>query len=101
MLLKLLFYSDSNQDKQDQNLLCYHYTIEQYKQRNMLLKLLFYSDSNQDKQDQNLLCYHYTIEQYFVSNSLVRRCKGNYFFINCKFSPYFFRSTNKKGNCLL
>ena len=29
MLSKLLFYSDSNQDKQDQNLLCYHYTIEQ------------------------------------------------------------------------
>ena len=25
----VLFYSDSNQDKQDQNLLCYHYTIEQ------------------------------------------------------------------------
>ena len=26
----MLFYLDSNQDKQDQNLLCYHYTIEQY-----------------------------------------------------------------------
>ena len=25
----MLFYLDSNQDKQDQNLLCYHYTIEQ------------------------------------------------------------------------
>lgn len=24
-----LFYQDSNLDKQDQNLLCYHYTIEQ------------------------------------------------------------------------
>ena len=28
----LLFYQDSNLDKQDQNLLCYHYTIEQYPQ---------------------------------------------------------------------
>ncbi len=27
-----LFYQDSNLDKQDQNLLCYHYTIEQCKQ---------------------------------------------------------------------
>ena len=26
----MLFYLDSNQDKQDQNLLRYHYTIEQY-----------------------------------------------------------------------
>ena len=26
----MLFYLDSNQDKQDQNLLCYHYTIGQY-----------------------------------------------------------------------
>ena len=26
----MLFYLDSNQDKQDQNLLCYHHTIEQY-----------------------------------------------------------------------
>lgn len=26
----MLFYLDSNQDKQDQNLLCYHYTIEQF-----------------------------------------------------------------------
>ena len=25
-----LFYQDSNLDKQDQNLLCYHYTIGQY-----------------------------------------------------------------------
>ena len=25
----LLGYSDSNQEKQDQNLLCYHYTIAQ------------------------------------------------------------------------
>ena len=25
-----LFYQDSNLDKQDQNLLCYHYTIEQF-----------------------------------------------------------------------
>ena len=25
----MLFYLDSNQDKQDQNLLCYHYTIGQ------------------------------------------------------------------------
>ena len=28
-LFFMLFYLDSNQDKQDQNLLCYHYTIEQ------------------------------------------------------------------------
>ncbi len=27
--MKMLFYQDSNLDKQDQNLLCYHYTIEQ------------------------------------------------------------------------
>ena len=27
---KVLGYSDSNQEKQDQNLLCYHYTIAQY-----------------------------------------------------------------------
>ena len=27
---KKLGYSDSNQEKQDQNLLCYHYTIAQY-----------------------------------------------------------------------
>lgn len=27
--LKRLGYSDSNQEKQDQNLLCYHYTIAQ------------------------------------------------------------------------
>ena len=26
---KMLGYSDSNQEKQDQNLLCYHYTIAQ------------------------------------------------------------------------
>ena len=26
---KLLSYPDSNQDKQNQNLLCYHYTIRQ------------------------------------------------------------------------
>ena len=26
---KLLGYPDSNQEKQDQNLLCYHYTISQ------------------------------------------------------------------------
>ena len=26
----MLFYLDSNQDKQDQNLLCCHYTIEQW-----------------------------------------------------------------------
>jgi hypothetical protein len=29
MLPKMLGYSDSNQEKQDQNLLCYHYTIAQ------------------------------------------------------------------------
>ena len=28
--MKMLFYQDSNLDKQDQNLLCYHYTIEQF-----------------------------------------------------------------------
>ena len=27
--LRMLGYSDSNQEKQDQNLLCYHYTIAQ------------------------------------------------------------------------
>ena len=32
----MLFYLDSNQDKQDQNLLCYHYTIEQYIQNTQL-----------------------------------------------------------------
>ena len=33
----MLFYLDSNQDKQDQNLLCYHYTIEQYLTNRQLL----------------------------------------------------------------
>ena len=30
----LLGYSDSNQEKQDQNLLCYHYTISQFSYQN-------------------------------------------------------------------
>ncbi len=54
-----LGYLDSNQEKQDQNLLCYHYTIAQADKRGKL----GYLDSNQEKQDQNLLCYHYTIAQ--------------------------------------
>ena len=41
----MLSKADSNHYKQNQNLLCYHYTIGQY------------------KQNQNLLCYHYTIGQ--------------------------------------
>ena len=70
--LKLLIelgYPDSNQEKQDQNLLCYHYTIAQTIIRipsagiSVSFLLLGYPDSNQEKQDQNLLCYHYTIAQ--------------------------------------
>lgn len=34
MLPKMLGYSDSNQEKQDQNLLCYHYTISQFSYQN-------------------------------------------------------------------
>ena len=71
----MLFYQDSNLDKQDQNLLCYHYTIEQSKNKMKNQKLaLFYQDSNLDKQDQNLLCYHYTIEQnrFFTQPSCLR-----------------------------
>ena len=69
---KKLGYSDSNQEKQDQNLLCYHYTIAQTKRHplledNSFLRKLGYSDSNQEKQDQNLLCYHYTIAQNHLS----------------------------------
>ena len=54
-----LGYPDSNQERQDQNLQCYHYTIAQYASIN----LLGYPDSNQERQDQNLQCYHYTIAQ--------------------------------------
>ncbi len=32
MRLVSLGYPDSNQEKQDQNLLCYHYTISQWSQ---------------------------------------------------------------------
>ena len=36
LLIILLGYPDSNQEKQDQNLLCYHYTIAQtYKHPSM------------------------------------------------------------------
>ena len=35
----LLGYSDSNQEKQDQNLLCYHYTIAQ--NHRLYINLLF------------------------------------------------------------
>ena len=67
-MLFLLGYSDSNQEKQDQNLLCYHYTIAQTSdilsmRTSIFVSELGYSDSNQEKQDQNLLCYHYTIAQ--------------------------------------
>ena len=34
----LLGYSDSNQEKQDQNLLCYHYTIAQNNGRQCFLR---------------------------------------------------------------
>ena len=36
--LFLLGYSDSNQEKQDQNLLCYHYTIAQTNGRQYFLR---------------------------------------------------------------
>ena len=36
--LFLLGYSDSNQEKQDQNLLCYHYTIAQTNGRQCFLR---------------------------------------------------------------
>ena len=29
LVMKMLSYADSNHDKQNQNLLCYHYTIRQ------------------------------------------------------------------------
>ena len=64
--LFLLGYPDSNQERQDQNLQCYHYTIAQTNSITMkekTLSLLGYPDSNQERQDQNLQCYHYTIAQ--------------------------------------
>ncbi len=60
-----LGYPDSNQERQDQNLQCYHYTIAQCYL--IPLSLLGYPDSNQERQDQNLQCYHYTIAQCFTS----------------------------------
>ena len=65
-------YPDSNQERQDQNLQCYHYTIAQsfFSFRSqapalacVALEELGYPDSNQERQDQNLQCYHYTIAQ--------------------------------------
>ena len=64
-------YPDSNQERQDQNLQCYHYTIAQsflFSQPGsspacVALEELGYPDSNQERQDQNLQCYHYTIAQ--------------------------------------
>ena len=84
----LLGYLDSNQEKQDQNLLCYHYTIAQ----NVISILLGYLDSNQEKQDQNLLCYHYTIAQNVIVDAsfLFRRCKGTAFFKTYNLFPIFF-----------
>ena len=64
-----LDYQDSNLEKQDQNLLCYHYTIVQstfYIRQHLVPLSLGYQDSNLEKQDQNLLCYHYTIAQLSV-----------------------------------
>ena len=49
----MLSKADSNHYKQNQNLLCYHYTIGQSRVQR----------SNHYKQNQNLLCYHYTIGQ--------------------------------------
>ena len=62
----LLGYPDSNQEKQDQNLLCYHYTISQ-----------FYSS----KFRTNTPCSEL-------------RCKGTaFFFIQPNFSVFFFTET--------
>ena len=69
----MLGYPDSNQERQDQNLQCYHYTIPQTNNMNVChpdkrtkkrkKEKLGYPDSNQERQDQNLQCYHYTIPQ--------------------------------------
>ena len=68
----MLGYPDSNQERQDQNLQCYHYTIAQsfflFSQPGsspacVASEELGYPDSNQERQDQNLQCYHYTIAQ--------------------------------------
>ena len=40
--LILLGYPDSNQERQDQNLQCYHYTIAQYLLKSGAKILLFY-----------------------------------------------------------
>ena len=88
----MLGYPDSNQEKQDQNLLCYHYTISQYdiQLKKSHLRVLGYPDSNQEKQDQNLLCYHYTISQYYVLHldcdalASQMRCKGITFYVTNK-----------------
>ena len=62
-------YPDSNQERQDQNLQCYHSTIAQEDGGGIPGTLspadgrLGYPDSNQERQDQNLQCYHYTIAQ--------------------------------------
>ena len=64
-----LGYPDSNQERQDQNLQCYHYTIAQEdndgipRTLSSCYRRLGYPDSNQERQDQNLQCYHYTIAQ--------------------------------------
>ena len=64
----MLFYLDSNQDKQDQNLLCYHYTIEQSLQN---CQVNFKRCSTWIRtRTNNLLCYHYTIEQYLTNHQL-------------------------------
>ena len=83
--ISLLGYPDSNQERQDQNLQCYHYTIAQSVCSSLLRHLaalavadnraLGYPDSNQERQDQNLQCYHYTIAQCCRTSIEVCGCK--------------------------
>ena len=84
----MLDYQDSNLEKQDQNLLCYHYTIVQFMQNTTPPEpplQLGYQDSNLEKQDQNLLCYHYTIAHCPFCD-----CKFSDLFLNPQiFTPFF------------
>ena len=81
----MLGYPDSNQERQDQNLQCYHYTIAQFVLTFPLFNFhlsLGYPDSNQERQDQNLQCYHYTIAQCFVCPDGHLRLQSYSFFMN-------------------
>ncbi len=91
----LLGYPDSNQEKQDQNLLCYHYTISQDIAFNEIF-LVGIPGLEPGKQDQNLLCYHYTISQDYLICSeqapLIQNCgaKVRLFHESAKVFGFFF-----------